>query len=76
MRKLYLLFFFLIIPFTWANSQIQDPVKWKTELKNISESEAEIVFTAKIDNGWHVYSVNLPEGGPVSATFTADKYRC
>jgi len=73
MRKLYLLFFFLIIPFTWANSQIQDPVKWKTELKNISESEAEIVFTAKIDNGWHVYSVNLPEGGPVSATFTADK---
>lgn len=72
MRKLYSLLLFLIIPFAWANSQIQDPVKWKTELRNISESEAEILFTAKIDNGWHVYSVSLPEGGPVSATFTAE----
>ncbi|BEG98944.1 thiol:disulfide interchange protein [Bacteroides sedimenti] len=50
-----------------------DPVSFKTELKNISETEVEIRFTGTIDEGWHVYSVNLPSGGPISATFNVEK---
>lgn len=56
-----------------AFAQIQDPVKFKTELKTISDTEAQIVFTGKIDGGWHVYSTDLPSGGPISATFNVDK---
>lgn len=56
-----------------AYAQIQEPVKFKTELKNVSATEVEIVFTASIEQGWHVYSTDLSDGGPISATFNTDK---
>lgn len=72
MRKLYslLLMLFFVIA---AHAQIQEPVKFKTELKTLSETEAEIVFNATVDKGWHVYSTDLGSDGPVSATFNVDK---
>ncbi len=56
-----------------VHAQIQEPVKFKTELKNVSATEVEIVFTASIEQGWHVYSTDLGDGGPISATFNTDK---
>ena len=56
-----------------ALAQIQEPIKFKTEWKQNSDTEAEIVFNAIIDKGWHVYSTELGEGGPISATFNIDK---
>ena len=56
-----------------AQAQIQEPVKFKSELKTLAAGEAEIVFTATIDKGWHVYSTDLGEGGPISATFNVEK---
>lgn len=74
MKKKFLLSFLLIIT-AWLPSfaQIQEPVKFKTELKTISDTEAQIVFTGNIDAGWHVYSTDLPSGGPISATFNVEK---
>ena len=68
------LFSFLLLNFVVyvLQAQIQDPVKFKTELKSLSDTEAEIVFTATIDKGWHVYSTELGDGGPISATFNVD----
>ena len=54
-------------------AQIKDPVKFKTEFNTLSDTEAEIVFTAAIDKGWHVYSTELGDGGPISATFNVGK---
>ena len=54
-------------------AQIKDPVKFKTEFNTLSDTEAEIVFTAAIDKGWPVYSTELGDGGPISATFNVDK---
>ena len=54
-------------------AQIKDPVKFKNEFNTLSDTEAEIVFTAAIDKGWHVYSTELGDGGPISATFNVDK---
>lgn len=54
-------------------AQVKDPVKFKTEFNTLSDTEAEIVFTAAIDKGWHVYSTELGDGGPISATFNVDK---
>lgn len=73
MKKIQLIFFLLLLLASNISAQIQDPVNFKTELKTISETEAEIRFTASIDKGWHVYSVNLPSGGPISATFNVEK---
>lgn len=67
--------FSLIVSFLTfaAYAQIQEPVKFKTELKNVSAAELEIVFTASIEHGWHVYSTDLGDGGPISATFNTDE---
>lgn len=74
MKKKFLLSCLLII-MAWLPSfaQIQEPVKFKTELKTISDTEAQIVFTGNIDAGWHVYSTDFPSGGPISATFNVEK---
>ena len=74
MKKTFLLSCLLmVLGLTTAFAQIQDPVQFKTEWKKISDTEAQIVFTGNIDEGWHVYSTDLPEGGPISATFNTDK---
>ena len=56
-----------------ANAQMVDPVKFSSKLEMLKGDEAQIVFSAKIDAGWHVYSTNLGNDGPISATFTATK---
>lgn len=55
----------------WA--QIQEPIKFKTEWKTVSNQEVEIIFTGTADKGWHIYSTDLPDDGPISATFNLDK---
>ena len=71
MKRLFSLLF-LCLTIGMLQAQIQEPVKFKTELKKISDVEAEIIFTASIDEGWHVYSTDLGDGGPISATFNVD----
>ena len=55
-----------------VQAQIQEPVKFKSELKTLQAGEAEVVFTGTIDKGWHVYSTDLGDGGPISATFNVE----
>lgn len=71
MRKIisFLLLSFVVYA---VQAQIKEPVKFKTELTPLSDTEAEVVFTASIDKGWHVYSTDLGDGGPISATFNVD----
>ena len=74
MNKKNLLFLLLmLIGWIPVVAQIQDPVQFKSEWQSLSETEAQIVFTADIDAGWHVYSTDLGDGGPISATFNTDK---
>ncbi|MDR0394510.1 MAG: thioredoxin family protein [Tannerella sp.] len=56
--------------FLSGHTQIYKPVKWFFELKDLPSAEKEIIFRADIDNGWHLYDMNLPEGGPVSTTIS------
>lgn len=63
----------LLLLATVVQAQIQEPVKFKSELKTLSGNEAEVVFIGTIEKGWHVYSTDLGDGGPISATFNAEK---
>ncbi len=56
-----------------VQAQLQNPVHFKSELKTGKGAEAEIVFTATIDKGWHVYSTDLGQDGPIEATFNVVK---
>ena len=56
-----IILFLLLSWYTIGNiqAQIKEPVKFKNELKMTSETEAEIVITASIEKGWHIYSTGL-----------------
>ena len=53
-----------------AFGQLISPVKWNLEQKPAGNNEIELTFKATIESGWHLYSTNLPEGGPIKTTFT------
>ncbi len=55
--------------FVTANSQVLDPVKWKSKTEKISETEYNLVLEATIDSGWHLYSQFTPDGGPIPLSF-------
>ena len=71
MRKWVLAVIGMVIAIT-AFPQIQEPVTFSQQLRKISETEAEIVFTGKIDRGWHVYSTDLGDGGPIEAVLEVE----
>ena len=72
MKKLCTMALMLMVSIL-VQAQIQNPAKFSVQLKAGKTAEAELVFTGKIAAGWHVYSTNLPGGGPTSATFSVEK---
>ena len=64
----------LLMAVLTAQAQLVTPAHFTTELKTADgKAEGEIVFTGKIDAGWHVYSTNLGNEGPIEASFHAVK---
>ena len=59
----------LLVAFVAAKAQMMDPVHFTTQMKDLKNGEAELVFKATIDAGWHVYSTGLGDDGPISASF-------
>ena len=53
-------------------SQIEDPVTWSTSVEKVSDTEFVLISKATIEKGWHLYSQNVPEDGPIPTTFTFD----
>lgn len=56
-----------------AFSQIQNPVSFSVKQNKVSPTEVDVVFNGTIDSGWHVYSTNMGNGGPTSATINMEK---
>ena len=57
---------------TQARAQILAPVKWSYAAKKTSATEAVVFLKATIDAGWHIYSQNVKDGGPVKTTIKFD----
>ncbi|MFA6767377.1 MAG: cytochrome c biogenesis protein CcdA [Parabacteroides sp.] len=68
--KKFVPIFLLTIVAVVVQAQIRVPVKWKIKLEDSGTPEKEIVFTATVEKGWHLYDQNLPSKGPVSTSFT------
>lgn len=56
-----------------AMAQMEDPVKFSAEIKTGKTAEAEIVFSGRIESGWHIYSTDLGSSGPTEASFHVNK---
>lgn len=69
MKKILLAVTALIITFS-AKAQVESHVRWSYAAKKTSATEAVVLIKATIDNGWHIYSQNVKEGGPIKTSFT------
>jgi len=70
MKNIVLSCLMLIMPIVASQAQILEPVKWSTSVEKISDTEYNLVSIATIDKGWHLYSQNVPDDGPIPTTFT------
>ncbi|MDR1330785.1 MAG: thioredoxin family protein [Tannerella sp.] len=72
MRK-SIIFAGLIFASWMVAAQILTPVKWDIVLAGSEPAEVDVLFTAVIDRGWHVYDMNLPTGGPISTSIAYER---
>lgn len=70
MKNLLITLCSFIVVSVSAKAQVFEPVKWTTSVEKISDSEYDLISTASIDSGWHLYSQNVPEDGPIPSTFS------
>ena len=72
MKKLTIIlatFFALMMPMA-SVAQIYDPVQWSFSTEALGNNEYNVIFKAEVENGWHVYSQNIADGGPIPTSFT------
>ncbi|TYR37031.1 sugar transporter [Sphingobacterium phlebotomi] len=69
MKKVSLLIIAVLFTMAGAVAQIYNPVKWSVASKKLNDKEAVVFIKATIDNGWHIYGLNVPDGGPIATSF-------
>lgn len=52
---------------------IADYITWTQSTQKINDQEADLIFTAEIASGWHLYGTDLPSGGPTPTHLIIDK---
>ncbi|MAZ72092.1 MAG: thiol:disulfide interchange protein [Flavobacteriaceae bacterium] len=72
MKKVFSLFALTVslLLSTAGFSQIFEPVKWNTEIEDLGDGTFNLIMKATIDDGWYLYSQNVPDGGPIPTAFT------
>ena len=73
MKKIFIISLVLLLSYSGSFSQILEPIKWTFELKNTSSTTADIIFKASIDDGWHLYGMNIPAAGPRPTNFVFEQ---
>ena len=68
MRKLITILIFIISLVSYG--QIHNPVKWTTTVEKVSDTESMLIATATLDAEWHIYSQEIPKGGPIPTLFS------
>lgn len=53
-----------------ALAQMDDPIQWSVKTQQLDGNKYEVQISAIIEEGWHLYTTKLPEGGPLPTTFT------
>ncbi len=72
MKKIFIILILTVFLGNFSFSQINNPVKWETKVSKLSNNKYILITKAIIEDGWHLYSQNIAEGGPVVTTFNYD----
>ena len=68
MRRFIVSTLFIVLAIAVASAQVSS----KVDYKRVSPTEIDVIYTLTPQPGWHIYSTNIPAGGPTSATFDVD----
>jgi thiol:disulfide interchange protein len=71
MRKLLILISFFLFA-SYVSAQIYDPVTWDFTYEKKGDKQYELIFTANIEKNSHIYSMDIPSGGPIPTSFRID----
>ncbi|MBN2213431.1 MAG: thioredoxin family protein [Bacteroidales bacterium] len=69
MKKSFILFLAVILLTGHSYSQPLNPITWTYDTEIVGDDEIDLIFKAFIDKGWHMYGLNMPEGGPYPVSF-------
>jgi len=53
----------------------QEPAKSSMNLVDKGNGEVELTFSFKIDPTWHLYDINIPDGGPMPTSLSIDNLK-
>lgn len=70
MKKLFLFFIIVLSSTGFINAQIINPVKWELSTRDMGGNTVQLIFKADIMRPWHMYGLNIPEGGPIPTTIS------
>lgn len=73
MKNIKFKFLFALLMLFNLTALAQMPVHFSVKQNQVSPTEVDVIFTAKIDAGWHVYSPNLGADGPTEAKVFTEK---
>ncbi len=73
MKKLFFASLFFFAANALSAQIVSNPVTWKSSVKKVADKTYEVVLTANIEDGWHMYSQSTPAGGPIPTKVTFSK---
>ena len=73
MKKLNVLIILLCATAGLIRAQVQQPVKWTFEIKEINKYEVQVLAHASIDEGWKMYGISVPKDGPYATNIVFEK---
>ena len=66
--KIWLLPLLLLLAMPRLDAQVLEPVKWTFSVNRLNDKTVEVIAEATIDNNWHLYSTEIPDGGPIATS--------
>ena len=71
--KKFFISFFAIVLIQFSFGQMLNPVKWTTKIEQTGKGEYKLIFSAKVEKNWHIYTQTIVGDGPIPTSLTFDK---
>ena len=72
-KRIFTFTYLFLFPLLMVQGQVLEPVAWSFGSEKTGDNKFDIVMTAEIDNGWHLYAMDIAEGGPIATSFTFEE---
>ena len=72
LKRTGIVFIFILFASLASSHRYYNPVTWDFRYEKTGDNQYELIFTATVEEGSHIYSMDIPEGGPIPTTVRID----